>query len=257
MKKLVRMPVVLIVVITTSTLINIDAKAQADEGSIILSTMEFTVKPGHNRQFRNGIEAWKKCYLENEGEWRWNLWQRVQGTGNVYVLSSVMGSWAEMDDGPDPAARECRDIVRDLINPNIENGTRNLARLMADRSIPFAQTEPNDVVWVTFWRVNNFLKFNETVRTVTSTIKDVEGEYRSFWYRSMGGDRGSAHFFAVIPYENFTALDNPRDGVWTVVENAHGEEKRDELQKSYRETVDESWAYLFRRVPDLSRGAAE
>jgi len=257
MKIIARMLCVLLVGTTASALLHVDARAQDEDGSIILSTMEFTVKPGHNRQFRNGIETWKKCYLENEGEWRWNLWQRVQGTGNVYVLSSAMDNWAEMDDGPDPAARECRDIVRDLINPNIESGTMNMSRLLADRSIPLTQEVANDVVWVSYWRVNNFREFNETVGAVTSTIKEAEGGFRSFWYRTMGGDRGTAHFFAVMPYENFAALDNPSDGVWTVVENVHGKEKRDELQNKFRKSVDESWAYLFRRVPDLSRGADE
>ncbi len=136
MKIIARMLCILIIGMTASTLLHVEVRAQAEDGSIILSTMEFTVKPGHNSQFRNGIETWKKCYLENEGEWQWNLWQRVQGTGNVYVLSSNMDSWAEMDDGPDPAGRECRDIVRDLINPNIENGTMNMSRLLADDESP-------------------------------------------------------------------------------------------------------------------------
>jgi hypothetical protein len=35
----------------------------------LMSVTEFTVKPGHEMQFREGIKAWKACYLENKGEW--------------------------------------------------------------------------------------------------------------------------------------------------------------------------------------------
>jgi hypothetical protein len=76
------------------------AQAQDEEGSMILSATEFTIKPGHNTQFMEGVKAWKACYLEHEGEWTWNLWSRVQGEGNVYILASFMENWAEMDDTP-------------------------------------------------------------------------------------------------------------------------------------------------------------
>ena len=54
-----------------------------------------------------------------------------------------------------------------------------------------------------------------------------------------------------------SAMDNERDGVWTVVENQHGAEKRAELQHNYRESVDQNWSYMFRRVADLSHSGTE
>lgn len=225
-------------------------QAQAEEGSMILSLTEFTVKPGHNTQFMEGVKAWKECYLEHDGEWTWNTWSRVQGEGNVYVLSSFMENWAEMDDPSDEAGQACQNLARDLINTSIEKSTSNLARTVP--SISGTPGTPLDVINVMFWRVKNASLFRATVDEVVSTIRTVEGEPRGFWYSGIGGDLNAPHYFVVTQYENFAAMDEDVDGVWTVVENELGPEKRAELQNNYRESVDQSWSYIFRRVADLS-----
>ena len=44
-----------------------------------LSMGEITVKMGHSDEFRDGVAAWKACYLENDGESTWSTWQRMDG----------------------------------------------------------------------------------------------------------------------------------------------------------------------------------
>lgn len=246
---------VLVACIFTGLISTPSAQAQAEEGSMILSATEFTVKPGHNTQFREGVKAWKACYLEHEGEWTWNMWSRVQGEGNVYILSSFMENWAEMDDPSDEAGQACQNLAVNLINPNIEKSNRNLSRTMP--SMSRAPGGAMDVINVSYWRVKNGSLFRETVSEIVSTVRSVEGEPRGWWYSAIGGDLNAPHYFVVTPFENFAALDVQRDGVWTVVENQHGAEKRDELQNKYRESVDQFWSYMFRRVADLSHGGSE
>jgi len=231
------------------------AQAQDEERSIILSATEFTIKPGHNTQFMEGVKTWKACYLEHDGEWTWNTWSRVQGEGNVYILSSFMENWAEMDDDSDEAGQACQNLAVNLINPNIEKSTRNLFR-----TIPSMSRAPGiaqDILDVTYWRVKNVTLFRETVTEVISAIRSAEGEPRGWWYSGIGGDLNAPHFFVVTSFENFAAMDNERDGVWTIVENQHGAEKRAELQHNYRESVDQNWSYMFRRVADLSHAGTE
>jgi hypothetical protein len=231
------------------------AQAQDEEGSMILSATEFTIKPGHNTQFREGVKAWKACYLEHEGEWTWNLWSRVQGEGNVYVLASFMENWAEMDDDSDEAGQACQNLAVNLINPNIEKSTRNLFR-----TIPSMSRAPGgamDVINVTYWRVKNGSLFRETVSEIVSTKSSAEGESRGWWYSGFGGNLNAPHFFVVTPFENFAAMDIEREAVWTVVENELGADKRAELQHNYRESVDQNWSYMFRRVADLSHSGTE
>ncbi len=28
-----------------------------------------------------GVKSWKKCYIDNEGKDKWNMWKRMQGEG--------------------------------------------------------------------------------------------------------------------------------------------------------------------------------
>lgn len=229
--------------------------AQDNEESVIMSLTEFTIKPSHNTQFREGVKTWKECYLEHEGEWNWYMSRRVQGTGNVYALRSYMENWAEWDDASDEAGKACQNLAVNLINPNVEKATTHLSRTIP--SISKASGTPGDVVNVMYVRVKNGTLFRETVREVTSAIRDAEGDAREWWYREIGGGLDAPHYSAVTPYENFAAMDEERDGVWTVVENELGEEKRAELQNNFRESVDEIWSYMWRNDKELSRNSGE
>lgn len=231
------------------------AEAQDEDESMILSMTEFVVKPGHNTQFIEGVKAWKACYLENEGEWTWNMWSRVQGEGTVYGLTSFMENWAEMDDSSDPAGQACSNLAMNLINPNIESATRNFADTMP--AISKAPGATMGMVGVTYWRVSNNSLFMNTVSEVISAIREAEGEPRGFWYDVVGGGLSAPHYFVVTPYENFAAMDNERDGVWTIVENELGEDRRAELQQNFMESVDQSWSYMWRLVADLSYSGTE
>ncbi len=67
-----------ILFVAVSTLFSNGVLAQESERGFIISMTEFTIKPGHVNQFREGVKAWKACYLENEGEWTWSNWQRMK-----------------------------------------------------------------------------------------------------------------------------------------------------------------------------------
>jgi hypothetical protein len=229
--------------------------AQEEDESFILSMTEFTIKPGHDFEFREGIKAWKECYLENGGEWSWRIWQRVQGEGNVYILASSMSNWAEMDESGDEAGKECRDLARELINPHIESAKYNLARYMPD--ISKKNPMEYDVIWVTNWTVKDGWKFQNTVKEITNIIRDVEGDTRGYWYNVMGGAVDEADYFVVDPYKNFAAMDEERDGVWALVEKSKGEKKKDELRQNFMDSVDKAWAYIYTREKELSRPSPE
>lgn len=252
--KVLEIALVPILVILCLTIIFSNAYAQDEAQSQILSLSELTIKADHDSQFRSGVKDWINCYMENDGEWAWNMWRRVQGEGNVYILSSFMNNWAEMDEN-DPAGQECQSIVQNSIMPNIEKSEYNLARTIPELS----KTEmvENNVISVYFWRVKNGTLFRETVNEVESTIREAEGEPRGYWYSSVGGNTKAPHYFVVTPYSSFAAMDVEMDGVWTVVENEHGSNRREELQADYREAVDVSWSYMFRKDTELSRSVPE
>ncbi|MCA1758173.1 MAG: hypothetical protein LC658_00245 [Bacteroidales bacterium] len=237
------------VFIAVSTLFSNGIQAQETEKGFILSVTEFTIKSGHDMQFREGVKAWKACYLENGGEWTWNLWHRKNGKGNVYVLSSRMANWAEMDE-TDDAGKNCRDIGRELINPHVETAENNFARYIPE----FSMTSPNPgpVIWVNNWKVNNGTRFREIVKEVTGAVAKAEGSPRGFWYNVMGGNKDVGDFFVTTPFANYAAMDVDRENVWNIYEKANGKEKRDQMQAEFREIVEESWSYLYKLADDLS-----
>lgn len=237
------------VFIAASTLFSNGVQAQEAEKGFILSMTELTIKPGNDVQFREGVKAWKACYLDNKGEWTWNMWHRMNGEGNVYILTSRMANWAEMDETNDDG-KNCSDLVRNLINPNIESSESNFARFMPEFSK--AYPNPNPVLWVSSWQVNNGTKFRELIQLTSDAIKATEGSHRGYWYSLMGGSKDAADFFVATPFANFAALDVDRENVWNIYEKAHGKEKRDQMQAEFRETVKESWSYLLKRQDDLS-----
>jgi hypothetical protein len=242
-----------LVFIAASTFFINGIQAQEAERGFILSMTELTIKPGHDNQFKEGVKAWKACYLENGGEWTWNMWRRINGQGNVYVLTSAMGNWGEMDETGDEAGMKCQALVRDLINPNIESAENNFARFMPDFSKSYPNPDP--IIWVNYWQVNNWRKFREMAKEVTDEVAKAEGAPRGFWYSVMGGSKDTPDFFVATPFASFAAMDVERDNVWTIYENAKGKKKRDEMQAEFREITDTSWSYLFRYDEDLSRSA--
>lgn len=236
-----------------STLMSSTAQAQGTEKGFLLSMTEFTIKNGHDMQFREGVKAWKACYIENKGDWTWNMWRRVNGEGNVYILTSRMANWAEMDK-TDESGKNCRDIGRELINPHIESSVDNFARFMPDYSKAYPNTDM--VLWVTYWQVNNGTKFREIVKEVTESTKKAEGSSRGYWYSYMGGSKDAADFFVATPFANFAALDVENENVWNIYEKAHGKEKRDQLQIEFRESIKDSWSYILSRQKELSHNPA-
>ncbi len=236
--------------VTSSMFFASATQAQEDERGFILSLGESTIKPGHEAKFREGVKAWKACYLENGGDWTWTMWRRVQGEGTVYTLTSGMANWAEMDEGADEAGKKCRSLAIDLIQPHIKSSNYNLARSLPAWSK--SESVENNVAWVTFWQVEHYPTFIATVNEVHDAMRTAEGDIRSYWYRGIGGGTDSFDYFAVTPFESFTAMDVERDGVWTVVEKTVGKEKRDQLQEDFRGSVKESWSYIYTRVKDLS-----
>ncbi|MFL1012942.1 hypothetical protein [Flavisericum labens] len=220
--------------------------------SFLLNLSEITVKTGHNAQFIEGVKAWKECYLENDGEDKWNIWKRVQGEGNVYTMTSAMANWAEMDEKDDPAGKECRMIVVNLIMPHVKSVHYNIARSMPELSRNAPMPEDTGLVWVYNVKVNNSSDFNDVVSEISKAVKKAEGDSRGTWYSVMGGSPEVADYFIGVPFKNFASLDVERDGVWKIYENANGKNKTDALRAKFRASVSSDWSYIYTLNKELS-----
>jgi len=229
-------------------LLPITAQSQEEEESFIMTISEFTIKYGQDSKFTEGVKKWNKCYKDNNGTNTWRVWHRLQGKGNVYVLSGMIKNWAEMEK-TDPAGKACRTVALDFITPHIESVEFNTTRSIPEisRKAPLGD---GTIVWVNNFKVNNSVAFNEVVKEVTSAIAKKEGDKRGYWYRVMGGE--GADYFVSSPFKDFADLDRDKDNVWKVYESVHGKSKTKELRDKFNATLDDAWSYTFTLEKELS-----
>lgn len=250
-QKTIRMSMVVLIIVAAFSL---NSAAQAPE-KFILSTTEFTVKSGHEHDFEEGIKAWKACYIENKGEWTWTMWQRYNGKGSVYVLSSRSKNWAEFDDENDEAGKKCRQIAIYQIVPHIESSEYNFATSVPEWSKTSAAEM--GVIWVSFFKVENSGAFMEVVKEIGDITQKTEGDKRGYWYDVEGGGPDFADYYVTTPFKNFAALDVKRDALWEMVEKAKGKEDTEKLRAKFRSSIQDSWAYIYKRMDDLSHNPAQ
>lgn len=217
--------------------------------SPILSLYQFTLKEGHQKQFYEGMEQWKKCYIDNGGKQEWNVWSRLQGKGSTVGISFFMDSWAEMDEDSEPQVSEkCNPVVYDKIMPNIESSETSMSRVIPGLSRETPTNHP--ILWVTYFDVENDSEFRSVIKDVNSVYKKHNPDGLGTWFNVIGGE--GANYFVVSTFENFAALDKDRDGPWDYYAKEHGEAKMNQARDKFRNSLDRMWSYMYRRNNELS-----
>ena len=241
-------------IIALLTMITMGTTAQEAPLGPLSNVTEFTIKPGHQMQFREGIKAWKACYEKNNGPWTWNLWQRQNGEGNVYVLVSNMSSWAEMD-ATDESGKDCELLAITMINPHVEKAVSHINRLMPDISNP--NPFEGEVIRVQFFKTNptHGHQMMEVVKEVESIRREAGVSVPGYWYSWQTSDPDSPTFHVVSGYQDFAAMDIPQEGVWESVEKLAGKAKREELQNKFRMSMDSNWTSIYKLDKEISRPA--
>ncbi len=224
------------------------ASQSQEQESFIMDLTEYTIKYGHDAVFTEGVKKWNKCYKDNGGAETWNVWHRLQGKGNVYVLSRNVANWAAMET-QDAAGKTCRSVALDFITPHIESTENNTVRSMPDISSSKA-LEDRTIVWVTQFSINDDAAFNDVLKEVTSVIKSKRGDNTGYWYRYMGGESGD--YFVSSPYKDFAALDIEEESVWKTYEGVQGKKKTEDIRKKFRTSIDDSFSYTYTLSKDLS-----
>ena len=221
---------------------------QAEERIMTMTTIK--VKQGHTQQFEDGVKKWKECYKESGGENGWNFWTRMQGESGVYGVTGFMDKWAEMDES-DPAGKDCYAIVMNFIMPHVESTTNAMSRSLPAWS---KQSAPSDMklAWVTYFKTDDRDQFSDVIKEVTSTMKDVEGDSRGYWYRMIGGDRDDADYFVSTIYSSYAELDADRDSPWEMYVKVKGEKKAKEMDKMWDDAGVETWSYIWQYNEELS-----
>ncbi|MCG2590954.1 hypothetical protein [Rhodohalobacter sulfatireducens] len=234
---------------------NMQAQDDSENEPMLLSISEFTIKTGHNLAFQEGVKTWKSCYLENDGKWTWNMWYRMNGEGTVYYLTSYSASWTDFA-AEDPAGQACYRQAAELIMPAVEKVEDHFSWTKPEWSLTPGDSQ-NTVVEVAYFRVKDRMIFNSLVTDVMEIIEESQGSKRSMWYESQGGGPDGFHYMNVFPYENMEALDEPVESAWSIIAEAEGEDTRDEYYEDYKNSVENSWMYIFRLNEEMSHSEGD
>ncbi len=219
-----------------------------ENGILRMSTI--TIKQGHRVQFEEGVKKWKACMIESGSTYNWNVWERIQGDGVVYGLSSMMANWAEMDK-EDDSGKSCTSIVTNFIMPHIEKTSYAMASTIPDWS---NKTMPSDtkLVWNNYFKVKNGKLFAEVVKDVGSALSS-KGQSKGLWYRVIGGSQNEADYMVVDSFNSFAALDLEEAGAFEVYESIHGKKKAEAMLEKWYKAVDTGWSYIWEHKPELSK----
>jgi hypothetical protein len=224
--------------------------AQMTEGLLTLS--EITVKQGHNAQFMEGVKKWKECYNKEEGTNSWAFWSRLQGEGNVYVISGNMPNWAEMDK-EDMASKSCSMIAMNFITPHVEKINYNITKTLPEWSKKSENTDTK-LAWVTSFRVKNNVLFAEIIKEITEAIISEEGEPRGNWYRFMGGSEDAPDYMVSDLFKSYAGVDEneKRNGPFGIYKKVNGDKKANQMMDRWMNAIDGSWSYIYELNTALS-----
>lgn len=163
-----------------------------------------------------------------------------------------MANWAEMDKTDEPG-NKCQIHAMNLINPHIEKATSHVTRFQPGISKASPLTE--DVIRVLFYDLSptQGYKMMEVVKEVEKIRKAADTETPDYWYQWQTSGLESPSFHHVMPYKDFAAIDIVQEVVWETVEKSAGKAKRDELQATFRSSLQNTWNYVYKLDKGLSR----
>jgi len=222
----------------------------AQNNGRILNMTEITVKTGHNSQFKAGVKLYKECYEKNNGTDTWTIWQRFQGEGTVYLMTSSFENWAQFDK-EDKAGDDCQMIVSTHIMPHVEKISFNTARNLPELSR--SPAEGTKMVVATFVKVKDGRAYEEGLKERLPFLQRAEGGPRSYAYRFMGGGEDGPHYVLSTPYKSFADLDVSRDNIWKIIEKEKGLKVSNQMRDVAMKNVEAIWSYLYVKHDDLSK----
>lgn len=218
-----------------------------EDDSFYLSISELSVKVGHTDAFMEGVKAVRQCYQDAGGKEPWSIWHRVQGEGNVFVVTSTYKNWQGFF-ADDEVGEKCRSVVHDEVISHIDSTYHQMASFMPDWSN--IESPSGKFVAVYNFKVTNYDLFEATVAAIEDGLKD-DGGPGAAWYSVLGG-RDQADYFVVEYFADPAALDADDPGVWKRLEAALGKDKADKLQQDFMASISEWWSYMYALHEGLS-----
>lgn len=229
------------------------ALAQDDDGDVGRIFIA-KVKHGQGEALRAGIKAHNDCYGEHGGEHAWDTWVAETGKLGRYAFTTGGRKWAMFDEREE-ADEACDEVFAEQFLPHIDKATSEFTRFMAEHS-HMGEGEYN-LAWVINFKVKDARRFLGAMAQIAAAAKATEWENNYAFYDVVAGGSSAADFFVVVLNENFGGLDAENPGLFEMVAAHHGEEAAERIRTDLRDSIQDDWSDMWRRVPDLSYRPAD
>ena len=218
-----------------------------EDGESLGRVYYVTAKQGHGAQLEAGAKAYFECYGENGGEKTWRAWQAETGKLGRYAFTIDGQDWASFDER-ESAGRACSDVFNEQYLPHVAKATSSFTRLLPAHSR--YEEKEYGVAWKIDFKVNDDRTFLGAVRQITAAANEADwGNYA--WYDVVAGGHYAGDYFIVVLEENFAGFGEESDTLWQMVAKVHGEETAEEIRGNLRDVIQNDWANIWRRRPDL------
>lgn len=227
-----------------------------------LTVYTFTVNSGAGVQFEEYIKKIKEAAEKVGAPQTWGTFQiAFGGPGNTYLIAVQFDKWAELD-----AWSQVPEILEEAYGADegakilrsgsmaIASWETSISRLLPDLSYNIDSLTPAPMYQIRLSRVK----------------RDMQDEYRGFIAkldeaRKKAGDRRhvtrrvsvmgpTTMYSSAVPMEKWSERDEG-EGVWEMIEKAHGENETRRLRETIEASVEESDVFVITLRPDLSRSS--
>lgn len=226
--------------------------AAAEAGDILRATI-WTVTPGQEQQFEEGLEKHNQFHAAQGDTWAFMTFQYISGEDEGQYFRFTPGhAWADFDSeyAHLDEAGDAADMAANVL-PHVQSARTVFYEHHPD--ISQGAGGPMPLTRVIVFQLKPFQAegFLASVKRVHEVLSAHEGGWPAYeWYSVADGGMGG-QFAVVLPRESWAGFEEPDPSFDEVVGQGLGADAAAVFQ-AMGDAVDKTWSYTIEFRPDLS-----
>ncbi|KAA3616839.1 MAG: hypothetical protein D8M58_17715 [Calditrichaeota bacterium] len=211
-------------------------------------------KDGMQSLFHEGYKRHLQWHKEKKDKTIWYGWYVTVGKRTGMFIDGAFGiPFAAFDSRIDPSG-DMADFIQTTA-PFADIAYRTVYTLRSDISTatPLEHKKPSDSIQVFYYKVNygHEKKFEKTIRTINTNLKQLKDELKHTWYElTVGGDQPS--YLLMVMRENWSSYGTNNAFLTNVIEKKVEANEVDRILKTLSESVKAVESEVWKYQPDLS-----
>jgi len=251
-KSMKRITVALISLVVLALVSPVFAEEGQDDGMLARS-YSLKVKPGHAKEFEEGMKKQIDWYKKNNESWHWHTWQWETGENfGHYVFRSPGHNWQDMDDRAERGAM-ARAHFMEVMSPHLESMSAGIGVVL-----PQVSNWPEGLGMIPMATVYEFNvryamseEFMHVITKIHEAITKSEWPVHYAWMVTVSGGEMPT-FWVVFPHKSWADMAEPETPFRAMMEETIGRQETEAVMAGLRKCVREQHSGLARLRPELS-----